>query len=139
MNDSASSAEGTLCAAYKEETGHYTQALQMADALATALQQGQGFEDKVRQIVVQLDEIARLEALIAEPKRHWQQSGRKPAGEFKNVLAQVTQLIERLADKIRAAEQMASLRQQCLVPELDSLIRGKQMRSAYGAAITNRQ
>jgi hypothetical protein len=81
-----------------------------------------------------LDEVAAAETRLAPLRDLWRRGGTRPGPELCRVLAAVAERIERLARSLAGAEQEATRRQQGLAPQLDALIRGREMRRAYGGA-----
>ena len=73
-----------------------------------------------------------IEAGIAEAKRRWQRSGRKPGPQLQALLDEVARLIHVLAGHIGRAEQQAVAQQSELAPQIEALARSQQMQRAYG-------
>lgn len=127
--------EAGLLVVYAREAECYGRALGVAETLPDVLRQGGDGSEQLRQVVAILDEVATLEASIADIRRHWQQTGRRPGGELQALLRRVTELIERLAVQIGAAEKEATTRRDRLIPDLDAGIRVRRMQRAYGGGM----
>ena len=133
MNPSAPPFQELLYTAYAEQADRYARALEVARALPADFQQGGAGEERLQQITALLNEVALIEARIAETKQAWQATGQKPDPQLKGVLTRVTELIEGLSGYIQEAEREAVQQKGRLVPELDAAVRGQQMQRAYGA------
>lgn len=126
-----------LCEAYQRQAAIYTEALEVADHLETTWQQGGDGAGALEQIQALMEPIVQSAAAIAEPRRAWLQSGRTADPPLAAALAQVTGLIQRLQTRIAALEAQATVQIKQLAPELDQLLRGRQMQRAYTAVSRN--
>jgi hypothetical protein len=134
MSNTADGAEAALCAAYQKEAECYARALALCDDLSGTLRQGESIDIKLEQVLSVLNEVAETERGVAGHKRVWEESGRQPGAQLLAVLARVSELIERLAARIREVEKEAAQQRSGLIPELDAVIRSQQMQRAYGSA-----
>jgi hypothetical protein len=135
MGDGVAGWEAELCAAYRVEIDLYTRAAVVARDLPAAFPHGQQAEESAQKIVHYLDEVALIEARIAETKSGWLITHGKPGPEFKSILAQVTRSIVELAEQMKIAERAAQARKAFLSPALDMGIRALQMQHAYGGVM----
>ncbi len=131
MNDPTAIDDAVLIQAYTEEADRYSRALTLAADLPAALQHDSGANEKLQQVLALLDEVAVIEAGIAERKRQWQQTGQKPGSQLQSALENVAKLIELLAGHIGGAERQAIAHKSQLAPELDAMARSQQMQRAY--------
>jgi len=127
--------ETRLVTAYRNEAACYSEALQAARDLDAALRQGQNQNVPLERMLALFDRIAVIEADMSECKRLWQQSSRRPGPELQAVLFQVEDLIQAMRGCVVAAEQQARAVSDRLAPQLDQLVRGRQMQRAYGGAM----
>lgn len=131
MNDPTATDDTVLLQAYTEEADHYSRALTLAADLPAALEHDGGANEKLQQVLTLLDEVAAIEARIAERKQRWQRTGQKLAPQLQSAVAKVAKLIELLAEQICRAERQAVAQQSQLAPELEAMARSQQMRRAY--------
>jgi hypothetical protein len=124
--------EAALCQAFREQADRYRSALALADDLPAALRRGDDVSGRLAEVMALLDEVAAGEARLAPARGLWQRSGSAPGPELRALIADVTDLVDRLARTLGEAEQEVARRRQSLAPQLDALIRGRQMRRAYG-------
>ncbi len=136
MTEFSTPFQQVLTAAYTEEATRYERALELAKRLPKNLQTGQAPEEQLQEISHALNEVALIEARIAEAKDAWHLSGEKPGPELKHVLTRVAELIEGLMGHVTAAENEAIAQKERLAPELDAAIRGQRMQRADGASRT---
>jgi hypothetical protein len=134
MNEVWQQIEQVLGAAYERQAASYAEALHRAEALLAAWQRGDEAKDALPQIHALVEQIAQSSAAIAAPRQQWLQSGQQPGTALRTALETVTAQIECLRQRIRELELWASAQKNRLAPELDLLVRGRQMRQAYGAA-----
>jgi hypothetical protein len=125
----------TLCTALQAETEQYERALTIAEGLPAAVQQGQDTEPQLEAILTHLRDIARIEQRIADPKQRWLESKAQPHPDLEPYRIRLMGLIQQLQERLRRAEQEATLRQSRLLPELESLLQGQRMQRAYGAVV----
>jgi hypothetical protein len=126
--------EALLGAAFQQQADVYAEALTLADDLLAAWQPGIDPGPVLQKIGAFMAQIASSNAAIAQQRLQWQQSGRKPEPKLQSTMQSVTQLIERLANRIRELEHRASTYKDQLIPELDNLVRARQMQRAYATA-----
>jgi hypothetical protein len=126
--------EALLGAAFQQQADVYAEALTLADDLLTAWEPGIDPGPPLQHISGLMAQIASSNAAFAQHRLQWQQSGRKPEPKLQSTMQSVTQLIERLADRIRALERLASTYKDQLIPELDNMVRARQMQRAYATA-----
>lgn len=124
-----------LSAALAEEAERYAQALRAAEELPAALRDGRDFEPYLQELVQQLDEITRIEQRIAGAKQQWLQAGDPSPPELEALRARLVELIRAVQARVSWAEQEATLRKHQLMPQLDALIRGRQMQRAYDRSL----
>jgi len=130
--------EAMLSAAFQQQAAIYTEALSVAEELLSAWQPGIDPGPALKKISGLMARIANGNAMIAQKRQQWQHSGRKPEPSLQSAMQSVTQLIERLADRIRTLECLASAYKDRLIPELDSIVRARQMQKAYATAGVSR-
>src|SRR5205807_9437004 len=106
----------------------------LAELMPAALSQGQDSDELVRQVWLHLDEVKAIDASIAASKLAWQSSAEKAGPELAAALADVADLIKRLATHVSGCTEQALAQQRRLEPQLDGLVRGQQMQRAYGSA-----
>jgi hypothetical protein len=129
---SAPSAEAVLCAAYQEEAALYRQALALTADIQSTLHQGGNAEAALQHVLTLLNQVGAIEARIAPVKAQYHGGGAKPGSQLHDVLQELRQIVERLAEGIGEAERVARERKSRLEPELDAIIRSSQMQRAYG-------
>lgn len=124
--------EAALCAAYREESALYTQALRLAEGLLGEMSREGGIDATLGRIDGLLQGVAAVEQRIAGVKQKWHELTRTPGPELQAMLAEVASLIKRLAGHTEAAEQAATAHKNRLMAELDRSARTSLMRRAYG-------
>ncbi len=129
--------EEVLAAAYRREAACYSRALQATGNIDEALRAGRSAP--LEELLALFDEVTRIEAEIKEAKQQWQRLGAAPGPVLQGVCAQVAGLIQNLRAWAGAAEQQARAVSDRLLPQLDRLVRGRQMQSAYRGAMASRQ
>jgi hypothetical protein len=139
MNPVVSSTEEALCAAYQRQAACYVQAIDVAENLLAAWKPGIDPAAALEQIKAIMEQVATINTSIATPRQQWQQKGGQATPALSAAFKSITGLIERLAQRIRELELLASACQSQLVPELDNLLRGRQMQRAYAAAVPRKR
>jgi len=135
MNRTTPSSEAALCAAYRDQAECYRQAVALVESLPGLLRAGgEAHAEPLSRVMVLLAEVAAIEARVRAVKDQWVSAGSRPGSELRAVLADVMQLIERLARSLAAAEEEAAAQKARLAPQVDTMIRGRAMRRAYGVA-----
>lgn len=132
MTAAPAAIEPLLVQAYRDEAALYTQALPVAEALGAAEPQAEALESPLAHLQMLLSEVAVIEARIALAKQTWLKAERQPGPELAGAINRVAELIQRLLAPIQRAEREATAQKQRLAPELDALVRGRQMLRAYG-------
>jgi hypothetical protein len=129
MADTTEQLEQRLIAGYRRQSSIYERALRV-------LEQQSAEPSWAQDLNAVLEEVTLLEAEYADAKAAWQQTGRSPGQEMRNVLEQLGQQIQSLRTSIdnQVTELMA--RKQRLVPEMDEFIRRRWMLNAYSQAVT---
>jgi hypothetical protein len=138
MSQDGPPTEQVLCAAYERQAADYAAALRLADDLLADRQQDGNPGTGMARLHALVENIARTNAALAGPRQEWLQSGRKPGPLLDAALQTVARLIRDLGDRVRDLEQRVTARQNQLVPELDRLLRGRQMQQAYATATQRR-
>jgi ABC-type transporter Mla subunit MlaD len=133
MSSAAGDLEATLCQAFREQATLYDRALSLADSLTASLRRGEDVTDSLGQVVALLGQVSDLEARLAPSWKLWEKRARQPCPELTAVLAEVQGLAQRLSHWVAEAEGEAKAQQQQIVPQLDALIRLREMRRAYGS------
>jgi hypothetical protein len=134
MTRAALTAEEAVCSAYREQAECYREASALADSLPGLIRAGEEHGERLGRIMALMAQVAAIEERIRGAKAQWIGAGGRLGADLRAVLTEVTQLMERLARRLAAAEQEATERQARLVPEVDALIRGRAMRRAHGRA-----
>jgi hypothetical protein len=132
MSTAAPGPEAALCSAYRDQAGHYRQAVALAESLPALIHTGDDHSECLGRVMALLAEVATIEEGTRAAKEQWARAGGRPGAELRAVLIEVTHLIERLARSLAEAEREAAERHGRLAPEIDTLIRGRAMRRAYG-------
>jgi len=132
MNTAPPTPESALCAAYRDQGERYREAADLAESVAALLRAGEDHAGRLDRVTALLDEVAAIEERVRPLKAQWAATGGRPGPELRAVLAEVTRLIERLAQSLAEAEREAAARHAALAPQVDALIRGRAMRRAYG-------
>ena len=135
MKASQAELETVLRTAYAAEADLYTQALSVAQEIATALEERSGTDHSMPKLLALLDQVTGIEARIADAKALWRRNGHRPGEELQSLLVAVRERIEQLARCINRAEQEAAAHRDRLLPELDATVRSQQMQRAYGTAM----
>jgi hypothetical protein len=138
MTDPVAAVEAALCAAYREEAGHYARALTAVDNLPAAFAAAQDASSRVREIQERLEQVAQIEEQIGPQRRRWLDARREPGGLLQAAVCDLMHLVKRLAEGLHAAERAALARKHRLAVELYSLARGRHMQRAYGDSLLSR-
>jgi hypothetical protein len=91
--------------AYTEEAACYGRALDVARELPETLKRGGSAAESLKEIQALLNEVALIEARIAEAKQRWQASCQEPGRALKRVLERVTELIQALTCCMHEADE----------------------------------
>jgi hypothetical protein len=134
MNAAWQKIEHLLFEAYQGQVVDYTQALLLAENLLAAWKPGVDPTGTLQQIQTIMDKVAASNAAILKARRQWQESGKTPGAALAEALQLVAQKMQRLADRIRQLQDLALAQKNKIVPELESLLRGRQMQRAYATA-----
>jgi hypothetical protein len=124
--------EAVLCATYREQAACYRRAVALAESLPALIRSGDDHAAPVSRILALLADVVASEERGRAVKEQWVRAGIPPGAELRATLTELTHLIEQLACSLARAEQEATACRQCLGPEIDTLIRGRAMRRAYG-------
>ena len=135
MTPIQSNLESVLCASYQKEAILYRKALEAARHIQEALQRGQAVQTEMQALADLMKEISEIETSFFENKKIWKQSGNKPGPQLQVLLTEVADLIQDLLAAIGEAEKQAQFQADSLGPQLDSLIRERKMRRAYGGVM----
>jgi hypothetical protein len=127
--------ENELCAAYRAEIDLYSRALALAEQMPAMFPAADRTSEAAQEIVRYLDEVARVEARISKTKSRWNISGAKPGPDLRAMLAQTAELIRRLDEQVKKAEQAAVAQRDLLAPALDNGAQAMRMRQAYGGVM----
>jgi hypothetical protein len=130
--------EQVLAAGYRRQASCYAQALQMARTVEAAVQLGEDQGPPMQHLIAVLDEVAAIEADMSAAKQLWQRSARRPGPELQAALDQVAGLIQALQACVGSAAQHARAETERLAPQLDRLVRGRQMQTAYRGTMAAR-
>jgi len=130
----AATPEAVLCSAYRDQAERYRQAGALAESLPALIRSGDDHSEGLGRVMALLAEVAAIEERVRPLKEQWTRGGSTPGPELRAVLTEATQLIQRLAQSLAAAEQEAAARHERLVPQVDAVIRARAMRRAYGPA-----
>jgi hypothetical protein len=129
MTDANDAYDRALQEGYREEARYYTQALQLAERVRTALKQGSGAGEPLGRLHEVFARIEAVEARLAALPRPTPGDGAPLAKEAK---AEVIALIERVVAEIREGECEAVARRDLLLLPLEMGSRARRMRRAYG-------
>jgi hypothetical protein len=129
--------EEILVAAYRRQAGCYTQALELAHSIDAAVRLGQDQGPPMQHLITVLDEVAAIDADASDARQLWQRSSRRPGPELQAVLDQVANLIQALHACVGSAAQHARAETERLAPQLDRLVRGRQMQAAYRGSMAS--
>jgi hypothetical protein len=132
MTDADAAVQDALCAAYREEAGCYGEMLRLLEGLPDFFRDGQGGDDRLRQAVTVLEKVQAIEAGVGATKQQWDSSRRKPGPALSTALKSLGEVLAKLLHVVGQAEQAATAQQGRLAPELDVLVRVRQMQRAYG-------
>jgi hypothetical protein len=126
----SSGLEEKLCAAYRQQADCYRRAVAVVAQVPAALAQAdQGV--LMKRLAAILDDIAAIDSGMRASKQAWQAAGRSPGPELQAAVGEVGGLIQELLRHVGSAEQQALAVTKRLAPELDQLIRSRQMQTAY--------
>jgi hypothetical protein len=130
MTDANDAYDRALQEGYREEARYYTQALQLAERVRTALKQGSGTGEPLGQLHEVFARIEAVEARLAALPRPAFWGGGGP--RTKEAKAEVIDLIERVVAEIREGEREAVARRDLLILPVEMGIRARRMQRAYG-------
>ena len=82
-----------------------------------------------------MDQIAERNLAIEHLRQQWLDSLQKPGPLLDAALKTMTQLIKCLAGRVRELENLASTSKDQLAPQLDDIMRSRQMQRAYATAV----
>jgi hypothetical protein len=134
MSNGANEIENRLRESYEQQAASYAQALIVAESLLANWQPGQNVPETLGQINSIMDQIAVRNRAIEGLRQQWLDNRQKPGPLLDAALKKMTQFIERLAGRIRELEKLASACKDQLAPQLDDMMRGRQMQRAYATA-----
>jgi hypothetical protein len=123
--------ETALCSAYQEQADCYGRAAELAESLAAWIRDGEEYLPHLDRVLALLREAADIEERIRPLMEHWVRGGGRPGEQLRSILIETAHRIERLARSLAEAEQAAAGRHAQLVPQMDTMIRGRAMRRAY--------
>jgi hypothetical protein len=126
--------ENSLCAAYQQQTAVYARALNIVEDLRATWRPDTDPNDALRAVADLMEQVAGLNAANDDLRQRWQQSARQPGTALADALLNMRTAIERLSSRIGDLEGLAKASKDQLVPELDRLLRGRQMQQAYAPA-----
>ena len=133
-NHSQEVLEAKLHDCYQAQVQHYRKALAIAKELPEAFSSGAAPTEKLKQLSQRLDEVARLEGMIAEVKQNWRHQQYKPGTRLQATLDTTEALLSELLPQISRAEQLARDARQNLHPRLSDAVQSTRMRNAYRSA-----
>jgi len=124
--------ETAICSAYREQVECYRRAAEMAEPLAGLIREGEDHSQRLESVLGLLAEAASIEERIRPLMEHWARAGGRPEPQLRAILTEATHRIEYLARSLAEAEREAAQRHAELVPQIDTVIRSRRMRRAYG-------
>jgi cell division septum initiation protein DivIVA len=126
--------EATLLAAYSEEGPCYAQALIVADQLAGFTSEPLQTEQTLVGLADLMRQIGAIDERVAPIREQWMAAKRQAGPQLAAAMKYVTRLIEQLRTKINELEKLATAKRDQLVPQMDGLLRSRQMKRAYASA-----
>jgi hypothetical protein len=135
MSHAVGETEDILRETYEAQAASYAQALELAEGLLANWKPGNDVNETLQKIAGLMEQIAKRNLAIEQPRRQWLEVGKKPGPRLDAALQSMSRLIQRLAERIRELERLATAHKDQLAPQLDHLRRGRQMQRAYA---TNR-
>lgn len=128
--------EQSLCVSYRAQLTHYREALELAEGLVGRGRAGEDISTSVARLTTLLDQVARHERELSTSRAKEIQDTVSTSPELTELLTELTPLVERLTQYLAVVEEQVTARHQELVLQLDTLIRGQEMRKAYGPSPT---
>jgi hypothetical protein len=126
--------EATLRAAVAAQGELYRQALVQARDLASDLNADTDASKHLAGFVKTLDEVARVEASVADLKRCWTSLRQPPSPDTRQVLDAAACMLEELLVEIARAEQKAASHMQTLGPALATAAKSQRAMRVYAVA-----
>jgi hypothetical protein len=135
-NRPCSELEIKLRQSYTQEIDLYQQALEVAERLQLAYRENSANGESVLQeLLMILDQIACIDQDSILIRELWKNSGYSAGPELQQVLNMVAELIQKLAERIAAAEATLQEQKARLAPELDAVNRVQQAQRSYGRVL----
>lgn len=135
MNDRRTATEGSPCVAYDGLIERYARALDLAENVAAAFKRGESGEAMLEQLGTIFNEIQALVSQIAQAKLAWIPSGATAEPQVDPRMERLTELVARLVERVREAEDAARGRMGALLLQLDDSTRSQRMLHAYTAVM----
>ncbi len=128
--------EAALLTAYTEQAPLYAQALALANDLSTLMSESGKTEQGLQSLAELMQQIAAMDAGMASHREQWLVARRKAGAPLAATMKQVTELIEQLRTTISELEKLAIAKRDQLIPQMDGVVRSRQMKRAYASAST---
>jgi hypothetical protein len=125
--------DAILCAAYRDEAQCYSDALALTNQLPSSLPDQDGIAPVLQRITEIMNKTAEIDNTISACRQQWRAAKREPSPALAAALQEITSLIEKLQMKIAELEKQATAKRDLLIPQMDSMLRIRQMQRAYGA------
>jgi|SRR5579862_2286594 len=127
-------AEEALRESYEQQAVSYAHALALAESLLANWKPGNDVTATLQRIAELMTDVAARNADMQSLQQHMVKNSARPRPRLDAVLQSTAELIARLADRICQLEKLATNCKNQLAPELDAMLRGRQMRRAYAVS-----
>jgi ABC-type transporter Mla subunit MlaD len=138
MNQDCLQTEEALRESYEQQAATYAHALHLAEGLLANWKPGNDVTATLQKIAGLMADVAERNAAIQSLRQHLLENSAKPGPQLDAVLQSTASLIARLADRICQLERLATTCKNQLAPEMDGMLRGRQMQRAYATVAAGR-
>lgn len=116
--------EQRLLTNYRQQAAHYERALRLLDSEADR-------DARIQDVVIILQQIAEMDAALAEDKTAWRQTNRQAGTELRTLLDTLAVQIRTLSECVEQHMVQVAARKAQLAPALDEVMRQRTMLKAY--------